>query len=83
MAVHQTCRPRAIQTANELNRLGSVLSADIVEPDAGLRASLTVEVAIADDVVPPSVLDVLARRDAALADASPQGDTATIAVVAL
>jgi len=82
MAVHQTCRPRAIQTARELERLGSVLAADVLEPDAGTRPSLTLEVAIADGVVPPSVLDVLARRDAALADASPQGDhTIAVAIV--
>jgi hypothetical protein len=33
MAVHQTCRPRAIQTARELERLPAVLAADVLEPD--------------------------------------------------
>jgi len=74
MAATQTCRPRARAIARQLDNLPSVLSADALEPDVGLRDGWTVEIAIADDCVPPSVLDVLARRDAALADASPQGD---------
>ncbi|UIP01713.1 hypothetical protein Hbl1158_17065 (plasmid) [Halobaculum sp. CBA1158] len=80
MSLHQTCRPEAIPTARQLESLPSVLDTDLVEPDAGLRASLTIEIAIDDTVVLPSVLDVLARRDAALSDSSQQGGTATIAV---
>jgi len=83
MSLHQTCRPRAIQIAREIEReCIHVVAADVVEPEIGTVNGYTVEVTVQDSSAPPKLLDILARRDAAIRSVAPQGDhTRVIACV--
>jgi len=82
MSTHKTCRPRAMQIARQIEReCIHVVDADAIEPEIGLANGWTVEVVISDSVVPPKVLDVLARCDAAIDSATPQGDHMQVVVL--
>lgn len=75
------CRPSAMVTCNQLSREPSVVGADLLDPETGPQATLSIEATIEGDGVPASVLSLLARRDARLVDATRRVDHMQIVVL--
>jgi hypothetical protein len=78
------CKPNVVVTQNRLLRHADVQEATVHAPTEGECDEWTIEVVLeaSADAVATSLLDEIVRRNAALADVSPQGDQIVVTLVA-
>ena len=71
-----TCRANAMTTRNRIGRHESVAATDLLGPEQSESGQWTVLVTLEEDVdeLATSLLVEIVRRNASVADVSPQGD---------